>query len=80
MELVNDGLWGWRPAPWAGEDSAWVRRGRGSLGKAPEGAGAGAEDPPDRPGQPCSLAVQEPRGSGGSAGCSGKSHLSLSET
>ena len=66
--LANDGLWSWRLAPRAGQHSAWERRGRGSLGKAPEGAGVGAQDLPGRPGQPCSLAVWKPRGSGGGGG------------
>lgn len=63
IELFNDGLWGWSPAPWAGEHSVWERRGRGNLGKAlREGASAGAQDLLDRPSWPgsASLAVQKP--------------------
>lgn len=77
MQLVNDGLWDWRPGPWAGECSAWERKGCGRLGKAPRNSRSASPASSRQAGSALLPAARKPQGGGGCGGYSRKSHVSL---
>lgn len=74
-ELVNDGLWGWRLAQWAGSTVRGGSGGAAAWEKTREGVRV--VDLPEGPGWPCALAVWRPQGVTRGWGCSGRSSPSL---